>query len=427
MKTAFTLITGAAAVAEHHTHNAEVVTMDHAKLETELGDQIDRNMHHEHKTFMKQHRTDQAADPSQRYIPNLADCMRHGIHVNPSLFQDDDHITALMHPLHQRSKDTLEGYCPRAIRYAALDHAQHQAMVHFEAMRPIWAFPHSFAKSHIHFSAHQQAAALMEQKTNDRLRHLAQHRQWLHRANSDEVNELNIEKLISPEYFCTVFGATRILVSDTSVQNAMGTKTPIPVHYPQDEMRQALAGYYRLNNTFDCKDSWEAGANNTKAQAAQIVKTAFAENPGMWTQIIKEECNANCNADVRGTGNAWNQDTQIQCNLGDCLLAIRSNDTYQMMLNLGRLQASQAFRHKDDETHQNFLPWWVWLIIGLIIALFVGMICWAVMRKKPDEEEGEEGEGYTEEYAEAEGEGAEEPLYYDEGEEAGGEEYAAVS
>ena len=87
------------------------------------------------------------------------------------------------------------------------------------------------------------------------------------------------------------------------------------------------------------------------------------------------------------------------------------------------------------------------------------------MRKKPDEEEGEEGEGYTEEYAgnyksikfwksgrnwydfddfkqffdkiwsffnifnfaEAEGEGAEEPLYYDEGEEAGGEEYAAVS
>ena len=88
----------------------------------------------------------QAADPSQRYIPNLADCMRHGIHVNPSLFQDDDHITALMHPLHQRSKDTLEGYCPRAIRYAALDHAQHQAMVHFEAMRPIWAFPHSFAK-----------------------------------------------------------------------------------------------------------------------------------------------------------------------------------------------------------------------------------------------------------------------------------------
>ena len=27
------------------------------------------------------------------------------------------------------------------------------------------------------------------------------------------------------------------------------------------------------------------------------------------------------------------------------------------------------------------------------------MICWAVMRKKPDDEEGEEGEGYTEEYA----------------------------
>jgi hypothetical protein len=72
--------------------------------------------------------------------------MRAGHHVNALFFDNEDHLEAIIHPLHQRSKDTLDAYCPRAIRYAALDHAQQQEMVHFEAMRPIWGFPESFAK-----------------------------------------------------------------------------------------------------------------------------------------------------------------------------------------------------------------------------------------------------------------------------------------
>ena len=64
------------------------------------------------------------------------------------------------------------------------------------------------------------------------------------------------------------------------------------------------------------------------------------------------------------------------------------------MMNLGRLQASQMFRSTNEDTQQAFLPWWIWLIIGLIIALFVGMIVWFVTREGKDEdEEGEVLEG----------------------------------